>query len=121
MTSLQLSKLILLKEPKYLCKLLSLLENSTLRNNRLPLPKLLLKRYQSDFCYTGPRLWNALNTASSYCNDIAKAPSIPCFKSRLKKTLLQMQNYGDNVDWIPANHNIHVYLASIQSDLYYVT
>ena len=121
MTLLQLSKLILLKEPKYLCKLLSLLENATLRHNRLPLPKLSLKHYKSNFCYTGPRLWNALNTASSYCNNIAKAPTISCFKSRLKKTLLQMQTYGDKIDWIPANQNIYVYLTAIQSDPYYVT
>ena len=118
MTLVHLFKLIQLKEPVYLCKLLKTEETYFSRNKRIYVPKLSLKHYKSNFCFTGPSLWNAINSASSFCNDITNAPSSTSFKRRLKRTLIEMQTYGDKIEWLPANNNMYLYLKAIKSDPY---
>ena len=116
-TLLHLAKLIILKEPAILCKLMKL-SLSDLRSNRIFLPCLKLNHYQNNFCYLGPKLWNLLCSSPSYCNSITTAPSLTSLKSRLKRLLQKMQFYGQDSEWLTVNNCLELYLTTIKSDPY---
>ena len=46
------------------------------------------------------------------------APSMNCQKSRLKKLLLKAQSYGDEIEWIPQNKSLEMYLTAVKHDPY---
>ena len=120
MTILNAAKLLKIKEPKFLCKLMKIdIEaNLTARNNRMSIPKFKLTRYQNSFSYLAPTLWNLLATSDSLCKKITTAPTITSLRNRLKKFLLDMQNFGINdIDhnWQPYNWSINEYLTQLKA------
>ncbi len=117
MTILHLAKLIALRQPDFLCKLLKInpLEN---RSKRVYQPKLNLNHYQNNFCYQGPKYWNNMCSSVTCCKHIALAPSLDCQKSRLKKLFIKIQSYGDEVEWLPSNKSLELYLTAVRSDPY---
>lgn len=118
MTILHLAKLITSKTPLYLYDLMRLGYSSETRNNRVYEPHLSLKHYMNNFCYQGPKLWNAISSSSTYCDSITAAPTISCLKSRLKKFLMNMQSYGDENQWHPSNNDLIIFLTTLKSDPY---
>ncbi len=119
MNIISIDKLLKLKEPHYLCKLLRFDPESNKRNNRIDyIPNFKCNHYQSNFCYQGPRLWNFLGSNSNICNEITVAPSINAMKSRLKKFLLRMQSFGQHENdeaCYPFNFSIELYINQIKS------
>ena len=79
---------------------------------------LSLKHYMNNFCYQGPKLWNAISSSSTYCESITAAPTISCLKSRLKKFFINMQSYGDENEWQPSNNDLIIFLTTLKSDPY---
>ena len=115
MTVISLFKLIKQKVPLTLCKLLNIDGDDCIlkaRNKRLKItiPKLRLNRYQNTFCYQAPKLWNLFTSSKLAYNEITAAPSLNSLRTRLKKFLLEMQNYGDN-DWQHFNKSIKHYFV----------
>ncbi len=124
MTVLETGKLVGLGEPEYLCEVLKLNSSQNSRNNRLYLPKFSRNHYQNNFCYQGPKLWNLLASKASDCNFITSSPTLNAMKSRCKKFLLKIQNYGayeNDVEWYDSNKDISKYLSAISNDPYYQT
>ena len=88
-------------------------------NSYLPadhIPKFKLSHYQNNYCFQAPKMWNLLSSSVSFCCDITNAPTLNSMKTRLKRFLLKMQSYGDQVEWIDANKSISTYLTSIKKD-----
>ena len=117
-TFLNFAKMIFNKEPEYLCKLLNIYDPIMSRNNRIFQPSLSLEHYKINFCYSAPKLWNAMCNSMDECKKITAAPTISCLKGRLKKFLLNMQVYGDTFEWIKANKILIIYLNILKSDPY---
>ena len=118
MTLLDINKLVRLKQPEYLSSLLRL-DTPTQRNNRLYTPAFKVKKYQNNFCYQGPNLWNLLSSSASYCNKLTLTVTSSSFKSKLKTFLLKMQSYGQSTgdyNWYVTNKSIPAYLTAIKSD-----
>ena len=82
MTIFSIGKLVKLKEPFYLSKVLML--DLITHRNKLHVPKLTRNHYQNSFCYQAPKLWNFLSSSTSYCMNVTKAPTLNSLKSRLK-------------------------------------
>ena len=117
-TILSFAKMIRNKEPEYLCKLLHIYDPILSRNNRVYQPSLQLEHYKLNFCYSAPKLWNTLCNSTDESKKIVSSPSINCLKTRLKKFLLDLQSYGDSVEWIKANKCLENYLTYSKSDPY---
>ena len=118
MTILHLAKLITSKTPLYLYDLMRLNYSSETRNNRVYEPHLSLKHYMNNFCYQGPKLWNAISSSSTHCESITAAPTISCLKSHLKKFFINMQSYGDENEWQLSNNDLTIFLTTLKSDPY---
>ena len=88
------------------------------RNNRIFQPALSLEHYKMNFCYSAPKFWNIMCNFSDDCKNIVNAPTLSCLKNRLKKFLLNMQVYGDEIEWIKANRSLETYLVTSKSDPY---
>ena len=116
MTILSIGKLVKMNEPVYLCESLRLNIANPTHKNRLYIPKFKLSHYQNNYCFQAPKMWNLLSSSVSFCCDISNAPTLNSMKSRLKRFLLKMQSYGDQVEWIDANKSISTYLTSIKKD-----
>lgn len=117
-TILNFAKMVLNKEPEYLCKLLNIYNPILTRNNRIFQPALSLEHYKMNFCYSAPKFWNIMCNFSDDCKNIVNAPTLSCLKNRLKKFLLNMQVYGDEIEWIKANRSLETYLVTSKSDPY---
>ena len=116
MLILTLAKLIFLKIPKLLCDILKidLINNSLSRNKRAYVPKLKLTRYQNNFCFQAPKLWNSLACSSAVCGNITTAPTMNALRKLLKQFLLKIQIHGVNrndLNWYDFNHSIPKYLT----------
>ena len=118
MTILHIAKIIALREPEFLCRLLQL-DPVNGRSSRIYQPKLNLSHYQNNFCYQGPKNWNIICSSDSCCKHITTAPSINCQKSRLKNLFLKVQSYGDKIEWLPLNKSLDLYLTAVKFDPYY--
>ena len=121
MTIISIGKLIKLKEPEILCNVLKLNVISRTSSNRVHVPKFIRNHYQNSFCYLAPVLWNSLDSSKTYSNNVTIAPSINTMKTRLKRFLMNMQNYGSETEWVDYNKIITSYLSAIKADPYYVT
>lgn len=110
-------KLIRLPEPLSLRKLMKLSDctNADMsRSDRIFLPALKRNVHQNSFCYQAPKLWNLLCQNPTHGLQLINAPTLPCFKSRLKKLLLQMQTYGDTNEWLTENKNLSAYFQAVK-------
>ena len=116
-TLLHLAKLIILREPLFLCNLLRL-TLSEYPSNRIFQPCFKLTHYQNNFCYQGPKLWNTLCSSPSNCSSITLAPSINALKSRLKNLLCKVQAYGHEIEWLKINKCLDLYLTAVKRDPY---
>ena len=121
MTILDIAKLLTLNNPTFLCELLNISHGKmeSIRNYRLTLPSYKLNRYQNTFSYQGPKLWNLIASSNSL-SKTKDAPKlkISCIRTRLKKFLLDMQNYGADVrdeSWQPYNWSIENYITQLKS------
>lgn len=117
MTLLHLAKLIILHQPNVLCDLMKL-DNSENRRCKIFQPQLYLSHYQNNFCYIGPKQWNSLCSSSACFDSIIMAPSLNCQKTRLKKLFLNVQSYGNEIEWIPQNKSLELYLKAVKQDPY---
>ena len=124
MTLLCIFKLIKLQEPTFLYDVLKLNTHNSTRNNRLFLPKFIRNHYQNNFCYQAPKLWNLLAGSETYCLNVTASPTIGCFRARLKKFLLTMQNFGtyvNDLQWYDFNKSISDYLVTVKNVTYSTT
>ena len=123
MLILTLAKLIFLKIPNFLCKILKIdtfnsvndpVGKPSNRNNRVYVPKLKLNRYQNNFCFQAPKLWNSLASARVVCGNITTAPTMTTLRKLSKQFLLKMQIHGLNgndLNWYDFNHSIAKYIT----------
>ena len=84
------------------------------RNNRAYVPKLKLNRYQNNFCFQAPKLWNSLAGSSGVCGNITTAPTMTALRKILKQFLLKMQLHGVNnndLSWYDFNHCVTKYIT----------
>ena len=114
MVILTLAKLIFLKTPKFLCEILKIPNKPINRNNRVYVPNLKLTRYQNNFCFQAPKLWNCLACSSAICGNITTSPTMTALRKTLKQFLLKMQIHGVNnndLNWYDFNNSITKYLT----------
>ncbi len=117
MTLFHLAKLIKLCEPSVLYNVLRLNNSSNLRGY-IHQPRFNLSHFQNNFCYQGPKNWNILCSSSACNNAIIMAPSMNCLKSRLRQLFLKSQSYGNEIEWIPQNKYLEMYLTAVNHDPY---
>ena len=123
MTLLDIGKLLNYPVPQYLCKTLNINANITSRTrykNRVFVPSFTCNRYQNNFCFLGPKLWNLLSSSPTYCNYATESKTIQSLKTKIKQLLLNMQSYQDDTNWIAPNISITSYLAAVKNDPNYV-
>ena len=130
MLILTFARLIFLKIPNFLCQILKIdtfnnvndpEDNLSNRNNRVYVPKLKFNRYQNNFCFQAPKIWNSLASASVVCGNITTAPTMTVLRKTLKQFLLKMQLHGVNnndLNWYDFNHSIVKYIAMRNKSLY---
>ena len=97
---MQVHSLVYCQIPNFLCQILKIdtfnnvndpEDNLSNRNNRVYVPKLKLNRYQNNFCFQAPKIWNSLASASVVCGNITTAPTMTALCKILKQFLLKMQ------------------------------